>query len=531
MLYGADYFTEEEWIKIDGLIHKGNYVFTRGPPSNILEEPLINFEESKMDPKPEFDVQIQAIESPVEREVVTVLEEQVSSPASSEHVELAHETPNETSAEASSDEDYNQTQTVAEAGHLFDISEPATPISAHVEPAKPILPSNGGLALGYTQAQLDEVKAFNAGLTKAGQKSRPKYSQESYPSPSWTEDETTPAEEAYPSPAPTERETLIHSWASEVDTQQPTPAPPKIESPTPNKTSVPHDVLAQEFIKLHGRKPKTTNDFYQPNNPNYKGPKRPQSQTSNNTSKSQKSVVKPVSKTANTLLAKSTFIPGQILVAQSSTPGKGIQMEVRTGDNIKVLKHVSGIMHTGENLRTKVTGQFSEAIVLPVTWEPTLDLLVQQQRMIAARKASRSVSSISGISNILDRVEGINAAEWDSESLMSRSTRAGPSAIVSPRAGLAASRYSTLADMDIKSQTSEQEFIHGLSKEEVGKLFDQKVQLGFPVFPAPNAKALPHSSNKSSERNKRSPSQRQTARPSRQDLHGPASHSKILSYL
>jgi hypothetical protein len=47
MLYGAAYFTEDEWIKIDGLIHKGQYVFTRGPQNNLLEEgELISFEGS-----------------------------------------------------------------------------------------------------------------------------------------------------------------------------------------------------------------------------------------------------------------------------------------------------------------------------------------------------------------------------------------------------------------------------------------------------------------------------------------------------
>src|ERR1700733_14392136 len=77
MLYGADYFTEDEWIKIDGFIHKGNYVFTRGPPGNVLEAPLINFEESKVETKLDYNVQIQAIESPVEKELVTITREQV----------------------------------------------------------------------------------------------------------------------------------------------------------------------------------------------------------------------------------------------------------------------------------------------------------------------------------------------------------------------------------------------------------------------------------------------------------------------
>jgi hypothetical protein len=517
MLYGADYFTEDEWIKIDGFIHKGNYVFTRGPPGNVLEAPLINFEESKVETKPDYNVQIQAIESPVEKELVTITREQVSSPTS-EHVEISPETPNKTSAEASSDEEYNQTQTVREAGHLFDISKRATPVSAYVEPTKPEpkLPSNGGLSLGYTQEQLDEVKAFNAGLTKAGQKTRPKYSQESYPSPSWTENDTTPAEQVYPSLAPTEHDTRIHSWTSEIGTQERTPESPKIKSPTPNKIHPPPEVLAEEFVKVHGRKPKSLNDFYQPNNPGFKGPKPPISQASNHTSKSPKLSAKSVSKPASVLTADSVFSPGQILVAKSCSPRKGIQMEVRTGDVIKVIKHVSGIMHIGENLRTKDRGQFPETILQPAAG----DTLVQQQRMIAARKASVSASSISGISNGLDRVKGINAAEWDSESVISRQTRAGPGTVISSRAGLAASQYSMPAGVETQSQTLEQQdFLHGLSKEEVGKLFDEKVYRLFTISTTCNTKTHYYSSIKFSKLNKHSPSLPQTAPPFPPALH------------
>lgn len=51
ILYGAHYFTEEEWIKFDSLLHKGRYVLSDGPASNILDAPLMTFEESKDDIK------------------------------------------------------------------------------------------------------------------------------------------------------------------------------------------------------------------------------------------------------------------------------------------------------------------------------------------------------------------------------------------------------------------------------------------------------------------------------------------------
>lgn len=41
MLYGSGYFTEEEWIQIDGLVHKGQYEFTNGPKVN---QDLLNFD-------------------------------------------------------------------------------------------------------------------------------------------------------------------------------------------------------------------------------------------------------------------------------------------------------------------------------------------------------------------------------------------------------------------------------------------------------------------------------------------------------
>ncbi|TGO53667.1 hypothetical protein BOTNAR_0289g00070 [Botryotinia narcissicola] len=37
MLYGAEYFTEDEWVKIDALLHKGKYVFTNGPQKQLSD--------------------------------------------------------------------------------------------------------------------------------------------------------------------------------------------------------------------------------------------------------------------------------------------------------------------------------------------------------------------------------------------------------------------------------------------------------------------------------------------------------------
>ena len=88
MLYGAAYFTEDEWIKIDGLIHKGQYVFTRGPQNNILEEELMSFDDS-IEEKAHVNVQVQANESfdTIKADTMTITERQLPSPTSSEPAE------------------------------------------------------------------------------------------------------------------------------------------------------------------------------------------------------------------------------------------------------------------------------------------------------------------------------------------------------------------------------------------------------------------------------------------------------------
>ena len=109
MLYGAASFTEDEWIKIVGLIHKGQYVFTRGQQDNILEEELISFE-SSIEEKAQFNVQIHANETSdtIKAGQVEIKERPIPLPTSSEPADSTDcppETPNGTSIEASSDDE------------------------------------------------------------------------------------------------------------------------------------------------------------------------------------------------------------------------------------------------------------------------------------------------------------------------------------------------------------------------------------------------------------------------------------------
>jgi len=514
MLYGAAYFTEDEWIKIDGLIHKGQYVFTRGPQNNILEEELMSFDDS-IEEKAHVNVQVQANESfdTIKADTMTITERQLPSPTSSEPAESTDypaETPIGTSAEASSDDETTHTQ-ATEAAPMFDFSEMATPASAEqAETPKPKLSAAGGLALGYTQAQLDEVKAFNAGLTKAGKKSRPKYTkaEESYPSPEWSEGEAAPSEqtneEGYSSPTPTEHETRIQSWASQVKTQE--PSVPEIASPKPTKgglSGAPPEaqIVVEKFVQTHGRKPKSINDLYQPNNPQFRPlDKRPLSRASNTTSKTAKStkaiITRPSTATTATTTKASNLPdprlkPGKIFIAQRAFEKKSnINIEVRPGDNIKIIKHVSGITHLGQNLNTNQTGQFPESIFTLAAGATSVtakqDSLIEHQRALAAAKQTQvalrqrvqSVSTVSG----LDRVEGMNAAEWEDVSVVSRARVTPTPAPVkkSLGGGLSASRYAVLADEEEPPAKKGQEVLSGMSKEEVSRLVDEKVDIHFP---------------------------------------------------
>jgi len=526
MLYGASYFTEDEWVKIDGLIHKGEYVFTSGPPkANFLDDELMSFED--MNDKTNGTYKNLSFET-LKREES---EQQTSSASSFGIIDGPADTPKEPSVVASSDDgsakkyelfDFSETtnQPSADAStaddnkkvsdelsDLADVntnpslntsfavqtpeigsikssqqsntlelssSEPRSesasesvieasiesPMEAIVESTsesapeldsetleipkrepKP-LPKEGGLALGYTQAQLEEMKAFNASLTKAGEKGRAKNKRldplrEDAIAPSSYE----PEWEIAVSPTATENDNRIQSWACGVDAQDPT-------DPT-----------------VVSRIPKNSNDITQPNNPNFRPlDQRSVSRASNRTS------IKSTGKSTPSkgpVVPELNVAPGTILVAQSSYTGSTkIQIDIQAGDKIRVIKHVSGTAHVGENLRTGLKGQFQESVFKRVLGQTAASTLIEQQR-IAARRTPRAPSIVS---NGLDRVEGINAADWEEESVISRQRAPPPKS--KPVGGLANSRFAVLDDENDQEQQVEK-----LARLEVGKMVDERVSL------------------------------------------------------
>lgn len=474
MLYGADYFTEDEWIQIDGLIHKGKYVLTNGPPHLLHEEELISFEESKDEPN---NLQTHSTQSfqPSEKDVIVVSEKRIPSPSSSEGAGShfnSDETPNITSAEPSSDEETAPPASVNAHAHdapMFDFSEQTeTPTEFPKPKPLPQAPTNG-LPPGITQEQLDQAKLMQASMTKAGQKSRGKQRHEvSLAESRWADD--FPPEEPIQetnSPAPSERDTRISSWASEVNAQQ--PSSPEIACSAASKPVDPKAIAEQEFIKTHGRNPKSENDYYQPKNPAHFSV-RAMSRASNDTTRSVTTTTKTTApKTAPKIALK--LNPGSTYVAQGPQVINGLQFEVRKGDHIRVVKYVSGIMWLGRNLRTSQSGQFSEEIFKKTAATP------KTQSAKPVQSATIGASVTPSIRNGLENMEGTNAAEWDEVPVGSRPTPAVAPAPVRPAlGGLASSRFSVLAENEESKPQIHKNGITPAMKKEFGKMVDEKVR-------------------------------------------------------
>lgn len=465
-----------------------------GPPRNILEEPLMTFEETK-------DDQNDIVEIPPEdsfcqtKSDSIVISEETESSHPSEHGDSipSPENNSETPIETSDEDVLPQPQPTADpAACEPETSNTTVQVTSQPVEAEPSPATNNRLPSGCTQEQLDEIRAFNASLTKAGHKSRPKYEPIVEDSPSeWIEDYNEPSrgDQSYPSPPPTEREARINTWADGVAKL---PASPNIESPTPSRLTPKApavEILAEQFIKAHGRQPKSLNDFYQPNNPNHH-PKRPGSGASMKTSKTSSSIRTAAQSVIGQLMdgnappSNSGIVTGKVYVAQTSAPQKGIRIEVRAGDHIKVIKFVSGMMYIGENLRSRERGQFPESIF-------RRDPLASRQSAIAER-------TLPSFQRGLDQVENVNAAEWDDVSSIKRPDTAAPTSRPYLAGGLAASRFSTTADRVPARQSihAPQGDIASDMAGQIGKIINDKFEeilksRGVAPAPAPHTSSRP----------------------------------------
>jgi hypothetical protein len=505
VLYGASYFTEEEFIKIDGLIHKGQYIFTSGPQKNLNVSDDITLK-----------IPVNTSFNTVKEDTAVVSEAAPPSPISSKHhSDYPEETFTGTSAEASSDD-----ESAPSLNAFTETTQKASEDAASTPKREPVaVRDHGGLSAGYTQAQLDAAKALNAQLLAGREKktTRPKHREGAKTYSSSARSGEGPVKNASgQSPTPAQNDTHIHSWAEDVNAQQ-----GEVHSPVPRKGSEKPDippqakVLVNEFTKVHGKKPSNIHDLIQPNNPQFRPlDKRPGSRASNAIHKTTQPIgklaaPKPIVPTGprksklNVPSGKSQLnvTSGTVLVAQSGAKKESAnQIEVIAGDKIKVFKLVSGITHVGHNLRTQQTGHFPETVFKKVAAQNNrMDDLLEQKRAIATRQAqahSRAPSVVSNglnsiertnaaewesssvASNDLDGIESRNAAEWDDVKVISRRQTKVPGAnkpvLLS---GLGTSRYAVLADEadTLISSSDQQKLMTREVREGMSKLFDERV--------------------------------------------------------
>ena len=402
ILYGANYFTEDEWITIDTLIRHGQRGSKQGQPNHILDEPLISFDDSKQAAKDDVNIQDAVLYSskPFERDAMVTSEKQTHVPVCSEPAaptQLPTETPNGSSAVTSSCE-----------GNTL------------LKPTEPLVENS-------------ETDTYSPGAA-----------------------------------TDSEREIWMHSSVSEVGTEDlasfEVAPPPHSKSP-----DQPYPKLSAVHFIRNIDKPQSLDTSYEGNGvgPSAKLPGSRASTAATRTAHGSTS-----SSDGTAVLLEVT--PGTILVAQSNFTKKAkVHVGVSSGDSIKVLKKVSGIMYLGENLTTKQVGQLPSSVFEKSKQARKKNSAIDKQRAIAELKTvalvKNSSSSSSSVGNDLDKVEGMNAAEWDKDD-----TSVTTATVSSSRHGLAGLSQSMFANSDDQSQCSEpneQEVMRAM----ISMMLDEKV--------------------------------------------------------
>jgi hypothetical protein len=402
ILYGANYFTEDEWITIDTLIRHGQRGSKRGTPNHILDEPLISFEDSKQAAKDDVNIQDAVLYSPkpFERDAIVTSETQIHVPVCSESA-----APTQLPAETS-----NGPSMVTSSGEGNTLLKPTEPL-----------------------VENSETDTYSPGAA-----------------------------------TDSEREIWMHSSVSEVGTED--LASFEVASPPHSKSlDQPYPKLSAVHFIRNNDKPQSLDTSYEGNSvgPSAKLPGPRASTTATRTAHGSTS-----SSDGTAVLLEVT--PGTILVAQSSFTKKAkVHVGVSSGDSIKVLKKVSGIMYLGENLTTKQIGQLPSSVFEKSKQARKKNSPIDKQRAIAELKTvalvKNSSSSSSSVGNDLDKVEGMNAAEWDKDD-----TSVTTATVSSSRHGLVGLSQSMFANSDDQSQCSEpdeQEVMRAM----ISRMLDEKV--------------------------------------------------------
>ncbi len=428
------------------MIRNKQYGSTARPPSHILddEEPLISFPDSKLDAGVNIQDACIFPSKTFEKDAIIIPEKEIQPPVCPEPAEPAQ----------SPAEDPNGPFTKTYAGNGDILLEPTEAARHPPQPEHSETSSSNDtgqapkLPCDFVRDQLEEVIRPEASSTEDGN---------SYSTSASAENS---GGEAHSPDLASASEREVWSSVTDVDSDD-------IASPQHTKSwNQPYSNLhATEFIRTSD-KAKAIDDPFK----------------ANKFTRTTKSL-------ADSLFARDTssgedgpapqleVTPGTILVAQISFPKTTkVHVDVCAGDSIKVIKKVSGIMYYGENLRTRYTGQFPSSIFQKSLRDRRKHPMLERPRIPNGPRAlvltgETSLGS-SSVGNDLDKVEDLNAAEWDKDDA---------SVITAPATGNFSTqeslggKYSVLGSLDNQSQCSDatqQEMMHAM----MSRMIDEKVR-------------------------------------------------------
>ncbi|KAI9640457.1 hypothetical protein NHQ30_011203 [Ciborinia camelliae] len=356
ILYGAGYFTREEWVKLDPLLHKGRYVFTESPQSSPP---------ASMDPW-------ELGESPITRN------EKMPQPESQaeELLLVFDESPEDNSGEA--------TVSITSIDTKNDMDEDNSVVETDITP-----PNFQHEGFPTSSSQERECNTFASSVnenicmedevTNMGE-------------PVYIEQEQNSEEFKRPVCPVTNRKS--------ASVQKTLSQPLRVQS---NMRLLDHEKKRRikMFTQNFGRAPNEESDYWQPKNPEFR-PKWLGESSSNSVSilsapNGPKSMLPRHSFTSRiaTKSNPSAYLDKWFIATREFSPGasKSVKLEIARGDSIYVTNHVSGNEYRGQNGRTGKSGHFNIALI--------------------SQEVETTSKKVGGFS--MDEFEKAQTAEWEDD--------------------------------------------------------------------------------------------------------------------
>ncbi|ESZ93373.1 hypothetical protein SBOR_6250 [Sclerotinia borealis F-4128] len=487
ILYGAGYFTEEEWVKLDALLHKGKYVFTNGPqtpPLNIVDyldprihstkndagafpqseadEPLLVFDEFPQNKPREAIVSVPSIDISTEDTVSgnnRVLEAEIT-PPDSQHERsptcISQQGEYNTFASSFNEDICTEDEATLPAiiGEPVYINNEQTPEEPDQSVRSISKETRGNelsstLPAGVTQAQLDEARSFRKSIGGISDWA------------SEVNEETT--KHVVTPESPLSASSAIKykvSACSRRSPSQPQKAQPNLKL---SQAEIEHRIGL--FTQHFGHAPKAITDYYQPYNPEFNpfwlanpgtnAPVAPRKSNPRSVSFSSAAPGPRVTKTDSSAYLGKSFMATKSF---KPLPGDSAKLEIDCGNWIDVIKHVSGNEYRGINKRTGRSGHFNLALIF--------NSIDATSKIFDGSKTNTKKDD--GFS--MDALERSNAAEWeDDDDVQSTPTEpqsTSNNGTARQRVGRPrSSRFAALADIDHQSVSESSEMASTVSSQ------------------------------------------------------------------